>query len=315
MVGVVVGVDGGGTKTVAIVYSPIEKKVLGRATAGASNVNSVGDDAADQAIANAITNALKEAQMEHKQVAAVACCLAGADDPKAAANRQDAVTKLLSHIDKQRVVVTTDAAAPVAALRDGELNGGLCLIAGTGCVAMAWSADGTKHRVAGWGPALGDGGSAHALATRALTFAVMQHDGRVSARTAASGGLHDCLLEALHMDSADALIPWIYDPARTWADVAALAPVVCKCAEAGDQDALGAVRTTAAELALYVRAAANRAGFESAFDVALCGGLVESQLVRHHLDECLAYECPNARTAEPSVEAATGAAMYAARLL
>ena len=114
MVGVVVGVDGGGTKTVAIVYSPIEKKVLGRATAGASNVNSVGDDAADQAIANAITNALKEAQMEHKQVAAVACCLAGADDPKAAANRQDAVTKLLSHIDKQRVVVTTDAAAPVA---------------------------------------------------------------------------------------------------------------------------------------------------------------------------------------------------------
>ena len=58
--------------------------------------------------------------MEHKQVAAVACCLAGADDPKAAANRQDAVTKLLSHIDKQRVVVTTDAAAPVVEALNGQ---------------------------------------------------------------------------------------------------------------------------------------------------------------------------------------------------
>ena len=308
----VVGVDGGGTKTIAVAAK--EGAVLGRGTAGASNCNSVGDTAADEAVAEAGASALKAAGAALSDVAAVACCLAGADDPGAAAKRHAALSALLPHVAAERIVISTDAAAPVAALRDGDVRGGMCLIAGTGCVAVAWSLDGTKHRVAGWGPALGDGGSAHALATRALSVALEQHDGRRA--TPADGGLVPPLLAALGLANVDALIPWAYAKDRTWADVAALAPVVCERADNGDAEAAACVDDTAAELVAYVRAAASRAGFTGAFDVALCGGMLESgsRVARSFLAR-LASSCRSAHARVPPSEPALGAAHMARRLL
>jgi N-acetylglucosamine kinase-like BadF-type ATPase len=86
MARICVGVDGGGTKTEAVVYVVDEGadassgRVVGRGVAGPSNKNSVGDEAAVAAFRQAVSAALEEQQSGG--AAAISCVvlsMAGVD--------------------------------------------------------------------------------------------------------------------------------------------------------------------------------------------------------------------------------------------
>src|SRR5436305_3445335 len=77
---VVVGVDGGGTKTHAVV-TRADGTLLGAARRGASNWEMVGLDGARDAIAGAVRDAFDAAGVEGTHVAAGAFALAGCDSP------------------------------------------------------------------------------------------------------------------------------------------------------------------------------------------------------------------------------------------
>src|SRR6201987_2753855 len=63
---------------------------------------------------------------------------------------------LLASLRAERVAVTSDAVIAHAGALDGKP--GVVLIAGTGVVALAISADGALRTADGWGPWLGGGG-------------------------------------------------------------------------------------------------------------------------------------------------------------
>ena len=75
-----VGVDGGGTKTCALVLDAAGT-VLGRSVSGASNQNHVGAEAAARTVNDAIAGALLSAQRAPTDVCGTVLAMAGVDRP------------------------------------------------------------------------------------------------------------------------------------------------------------------------------------------------------------------------------------------
>ena len=123
---IVIGVDGGGTKTDAVVVD-LHGRVLGAATAGASNWESVGRRAMAAALGEAVRGALAAAGAEAGGVAASAFALAGFDWPSDGARIDPALGAL--ELTGPRMLVNDAFAALRAGIRHRH---GCVSIAGTG---------------------------------------------------------------------------------------------------------------------------------------------------------------------------------------
>jgi N-acetylglucosamine kinase-like BadF-type ATPase len=257
------GLDGGGTRTMALLASA--QQVLGYGEAGPANLQAVGQAAALKALDEAVRRAFATAGFERVPVAAACLGLAGAGRPE----EQDAVRNWAQKVNlAQRIEITTDAALLLPA---GTPDGwGVALIAGTGSMALARSPDGATARAGGWGYLLGDEGSGYALALGALQAVARADDGRGPATR-----MTDNLLGELRLSRAADLIGWLYGAGRDRAAFAGLAPLVLRTAEEGDAVARTIVSAAADELADIAFAAAKKLGFESEpVPLTLAGGLL-----------------------------------------
>ena len=266
----VLGIDGGGTRTVAMLARSRPNgtwHILGRGEAGPSNRQAVGTATALSAL-DAATEAAFAAAGKPRMPVRVACLgLAGAGRK----NDQEVVREWAARAKLGATVdVIEDAALLLAA---GTPEGwGVAVVAGTGSMAFARASDGRTARAGGWGPLLGDEGSGYAIALAGLRAAARAADGRAPATP-----LTDRLLAACGLTRAEELIGVVYRGGDR-ATLAALAPVVLEAAEAGDRVAAEIVTTAATELSAAAAAAARQLGLSAAFPVALAGGLLASSL-------------------------------------
>ena len=298
------GVDGGGTKTRLIVADGTGH-VLTSVSGPGSAIGAAGIDASADVIMNLADEALKAAGIPDVTPSILCAGVAGAgrDEPRANLRRA-----LRSREVADDVIVTTDAQV---ALMDafGYDGPGVLLIAGTGSVAFARGPTGTEDRCGGWGPALGDEGSAHWLARRALSAATASADGREPDST-----LLGALMTAAQCDEPDDMIAWAEVAERD--AIAALAPIVLRAAENGDRRANTIATMAAEELVLHVRTLARRLFVDerAAVPVALSGGLLSRgswmrKLVEHRLKSAV----PGAVVKHDDVDGARGALKLAAR--
>jgi N-acetylglucosamine kinase-like BadF-type ATPase len=270
MVDLVLGVDGGGTKTVAWL-APLDDAggdvVLGRGHAGPGNPRAAGFDAALANIDAAINDAFTAAKLPRQTVASACFCLAGAGR----ASEQEHITAwAVNRKLAQRVRVTGDA-EPVLAAASSE-NCGIALISGTGSLAWGRNAAGETARTGGWGYLLGDEGSGYAIALSGCRKAVQAADGR-----GAETELLPRLLEALGATTPSDFVEKIYHPDMTHERIASLAAVVFEVAQR-DAAAQEIVDTAAKQLAHMTAVLAERLGFAATgFLLALAGGVLLTQ--------------------------------------
>ena len=158
-------------------------------------------------------------------------------------------------------------------------EGVLCL-AGTGSMAWAKGPKGVA-RAGGYGDLIGDEGSAFWIGREALALLSREADGR---RERSPFGV--ALAETLGFDAAE-LIEWTYGHADRRAAVAGVARRVSALAEAGDRTASTILRAAGNELALIVRAATRTAGLPDAAPWACAGGVFADAIVRGTLAEAL----------------------------
>ena len=300
----VLGIDGGGSKTVAWLANLSaegEPSVVGRGTAGPSNPQATGFDQALENLDRAIADAFDQGAIAAGPVAAAVLGLAGSD-------RQENRDVLRRWADDRRLArrfrVVTDALPVLVA---GSPEGwGVALISGTGSFAFGQSPDGRSARAGGWGYLFGDEGSGYAIALAGLRAAVQSADGRRPATQ-----LLDAMLGRLDLRQPQELIPAIYPVADDRTQIASLADVVTKMADQGDAQAQQILDDAASELAAMVAAVARRLGFPNGtFPLALAGGvLLGSETLRssleahvHSLGLCPA---PIASVKEPVVGAVT----------
>ncbi|MDG6104711.1 ATPase [Dactylosporangium aurantiacum] len=220
----ILGVDAGGTASKAVVVAP-DGTVLGRGTAGPGNPSAVGS-----AAAVAIGAAVREALGPHDPGGVVAGVVGVAGvsilaDPGVAASfaEQWAGLGLTCPVEMAGDAVTAFAAGSAG-------TRGAALIAGTGAVAALVDGLEVVRTADGLGWLLGDEGSGLWLGLQAV---------RHAARHWSSSGL--AVRVALHagVTSADDLVHWAQR--LPLGSFAALAPVVCEFAAAGDPAAAAIV--------------------------------------------------------------------------
>ena len=255
-----VGVDGGGTRTRAVVLDADGREVTRAEDEGAVATAERPDDAA-QAVRRVVERAVAAAG-HAGPVDVLWAGLAGAGTavPRAA------VTRALQGLGlARRLTVGTDVeAAFYDAFGDGP---GLLVIAGTGSIVWARYADGSEKRVGGWGRTLGDEGSGYWIGLEGLRRLTWSADGRADPTT-----MEDPLLDACGVGAADEAVAWIEKATKS--QVASLAPRVVACAEEGDAAATAVVNEAVEHLAAMVRTAAGAEDHGGAGEVVLWGGLV-----------------------------------------
>ena len=285
MTAIVVGVDGGGSKTLVTVADDRGTEVV-TVEGGASAVRPGAMEASSTTIAAAVRDALAAGGMSHVLPKVLCVGVAGVGrEPE-----RQALWQSLTGADlAEEVVVHTDA---TIALDDAFGEGpGILLIAGTGSIAYGRGPTGARARCGGWGPVIGDEGSGSWLGRRALSIVTAAHDGREPETT-----LTGAVLTAAQVDQLEDLIPWA--AAATPAMLAGLAPAVASAAEGGDLRANALLSIAAEELALHVRALARQlfGDEQAAAPLAFAGGLLtRGSLLRKRLEHRLKSAVPGAQ--------------------
>lgn len=276
--GFLLGVDGGGTKTIALVAT-LDGAIISEGEAGASNYQQVGAQQAFVTLESAITLALQNANVASRNPYAVCLGLAGV------ARQED--RDLVRHwadllFPGAPLLLTNDGALVLAA---GAPDGwGVAVICGTGSIVIGADREGHNARAGGWGPLLGDEGSGHAVGRAALTAVMRAHDGRGPQTV-----LLDGVLRHLALPEPPALVRRVYQEGFSTADIARLAPLVNEAAEAGDAVASAIIAAAGAELAFGVSAVAQRLSLHGRVPCALAGGFIlRSALLRSHFSEAAA---------------------------
>jgi N-acetylmuramic acid 6-phosphate etherase len=269
----VLGIDGGGTTTVCFLATAESGEILGRGTAGPSNIQAVGVPLGLRALDDCINNAFSNAGLTRSTVAAACLGLAGIDRQEGL----DVIHNWASQVGLAHdVSVANDATLLLAA---GTPEGwGLAVIAGTGSIAFSKTQDGKIARSGGWGYTLGDEGSAYLVALSALKAAIRSFD-KIGPPTI----LTKRFVEKMAVNSPPDFIPAVYRGAWDRAAIASLAPMVLDAAAEGDETALNVVRRQAEELAMTAFSAVNNNNLP--FDnlpIALAGGvLLHSETYRN----------------------------------
>ena len=305
MSAIVVGVDGGGSRTRVLVADEQGREIVSVEGGGSAVRPGQAEHSAD-VIAALVRDALASSDMRHvvPKVLCVGVAGVGRD------NERQALWQALASRDvAEEVVVHADA---TVALDDAFGEGpGVLLIAGTGSVAFGRGPTGTFARCGGWGPYFGDEGGGAWIGRKALSVVTAAADGR-EPETALTGAI----LTAAEVNEVPELVPWA--AAATPSKLATLAPVVMSVADSGDLRANALLTLAVEELMLHLRTLARQLFVDerAAVPVALAGGLMaKGTTLRKRLEHRLKSAVPGAQVRVEEVVPVRGAVRGALRFL
>ncbi len=275
------GIDGGGSKTRAVVVND-DYEVIGRGEAGAANHFAVGVPVAVNNCALATRLALDNAReldssFEAGSVRSWGFGLAGVR------REVDALTMraALEEVCRVPFALETDVVAAHAGAFAGAT--GIVVSAGTGAITFGADEFGARVYADGWGPILGDEGGGYWLGVEALRATCRSLDGRSH-----STYLAPAVMEFLQVADGDELVRLVNAPEMTRDKIAALARVVSRCAEEGVPEAVEIRARGAQALSRGVKCV-GRALLQSRLErgappvevlIALRGGLFEDDFLR-----------------------------------
>ena len=255
-----VGVDGGATKTVALIGTE-NGRILGRGESGSSNYHNVGSNDASKAIKSAVSLARKRASIRENSadVAVVALAAMNSSRDLAIARRFVRAANIAA-----QVFVVHDSVAALHASVHGKT--GIVVISGTGCMAAGINKAGRYVRAGGWGYIIDDEGSAYDIGTKALRSAFRTLDGR-SPKTR----LTNAIRQKFGVKTLENASPLIYSEMGI-DDIASLTPLVSRLAPT-DAVCREILRNAGVALAVLACVVAKQLKIEhDRFPIALVGG-------------------------------------------
>ncbi|HEX3083244.1 MAG TPA: BadF/BadG/BcrA/BcrD ATPase family protein [Pyrinomonadaceae bacterium] len=218
----VVGVDGGGTRTRAAVLNGAQ--ILGEGAAGPSNPLRVGIDKGATAIREAVDKACAAALIQRDDLIAAGVGLAGIRRKDVRARMHDTLVQTLGI---KNIELVSDGDIALYGATDGRP--GVVVISGTGSIAVGMNRQGKRAYAGGWGPVAGDEGSGSWIARRALQSVARATDGR-GPKTA----LTEAACEFFQVTTPDDLSTAIYAPTITNDRIAGFSKLVIQVAQDDD---------------------------------------------------------------------------------
>ncbi|WP_202079299.1 N-acetylglucosamine kinase [Caldalkalibacillus salinus] len=222
---VVMGIDGGGTKTEGWLVDG-QGQLLASATVGGSNLN--GGEV--ERVQLDLEGLLRQLKSQSPQVFMALSHVFGGF---AGATQGDVTLRLTAILEKQlphqvKIYVGHDAVNALYSGTKGEP--GVVHIAGTGSVAYGINEQGHEQKIGGWGYILGDPGSGFAIGKAACQSILATHEGS-GPQTELTG----LILNDIGLNTVKELIPYLYETGQTRTRVSRLAKQVFHAAEAGDR--------------------------------------------------------------------------------
>jgi glucosamine kinase len=260
------GVDGGATKTTAVVGRP-DGILLSSARAASSNYHNVGVRKAAKSIREAVNLASRRAGAHARDLGTVVMGLAGMDSPgDFIAGRR--VARLTS-VGKRRVVKHDSVIALYAATLGKP---GIVVNAGTGSFAAGIGADGRVIRAGGWGNIIDDEGSAYDIGRLGIRAALRALDG--SEKKTAIARL---LVREFKLRTLEEIVHEVYEKPMTVQEISSVSKLVAQAAMNGDRVARDILAYEGRALANFASAIARRLDMtKSKPDVYCTGGVFKA---------------------------------------
>ena len=295
----IIGIDGGGTKTVGILTTETGQH-LAQVQSGPANYHVVGETQT-QAVLEAVVGKLCE-KAGVSRTSPIQFCLGMAGLGRVADRKVIGRTCDELGIREDRIL-THDA--HIALIGGTEKQEGVIVISGTGAIVYGIDADGREARASGWGYLLGDEGSGYDIAMRGLRAVARAADGRSHPTE-----LTHRILNRLELNEPNALIRWVHAASRD--AIARLAEIVFDTARTADRVAERIVDDAADELVCAAGSVIEQLEFIEPFDVVLSGGnLIHQPVFADRLRRQLTEIQPEASVLLPKHEPAYGAVLLA----
>jgi len=294
----VIGVDGGGTKTVAAL-SNLKGKILKMAKTGSSSPVNIGVERAAENIAKSIKKVLRDSGILSTFIGLAAV----QEQPrlKKAVKREILKKKEISPIFKGKLEIGSDQ---IVAFRSGtNEKEGVLLIAGTGCVAHGWRKD-REVKVSGWGW-LNDEGSAFWVGQAAFQALLKDLDKR-----GPKTKITNLAFKELKVKDTQELLKKVYScPMEIIPFFSVLADEASK---KGDKIAREVLKEAGKELALSTKVVIEGLGFQKkAFPLVLVGGVFKAKIVERVVRREVKKIAPRVKFIRPKEEPVTGAVKLA----
>ena len=296
---VVIGVEGGGTKTF-IALATLEGKILKLVKTGPSSPRNIGIKKATDNIAIAIKKVLKR---DKKIISTFIGLPAVAEEFKGKKKEiKRELFKKIPEIFKGKVEIGSDQ--EVAFRSGSDQEDGVLIIAGTGSVVCGWK--GKKQvNVSGWGW-LADEGSAFFIGQKTFQAIFKDLDGR-GPKTL----LTKLTFKELKLGRKEDLVNFIYSKNPT--ETVPLLSIICeKASKKGDRVAKRILIKAAQELVFGVNTVIKKLNFKSLkFPLVLVGGIFKSDIVVREIKKEIKKIAPKAKVVLVKSKTVSGAVKLA----
>lgn len=288
-------IDGGGTKTIAVIVDS-SGKIISKAKTEGSNYHVVGEERTFHSLHTVIQETVKCLRSDKfNNVNKFQCAvfaLAGLDTEKDRLLVEKTVMKVVEtlNLNIDKVIVENDGFATLLGATK-NLPGAL-LISGTGSISFAHDGNGKIVRAGGWGFQVGDEGSGYWIGKEAIRSVFRMFDGREKQTILAEKILH-----YLQFTDIEQLYNWVYKENDPVDQVSRLAQVVEKACHEGDPVSKKILDQAVTELYDLLHTVLLRSNIiETPFTLVLQGGVLKNiGYIREQLINRIEVKIPQAR--------------------
>jgi N-acetylglucosamine kinase len=297
------GFDGGGTKTDCVLLDA-NGNVVGEGRGGPANPLRSGYESAFSSLREAAAGAIAAGKIRLGEITGVCAGLAGA-------GRRSVVRRMIVFLSEEFPAALTQVATDYEVALESAVGSapGVVLIAGTGSVAYGRNAAGETARAGGYGPLLGDEGSAFEIGRRAVAAVARSRD--MDAPVTVMAEMISAALDCPDWD--DLMLRIMKNPDDVFPK---LFPVVAAAANSEDSAAKEIMFASAIGLGNLAMIVIRRLGMKGQqFPLVKCGGVFgRCHMLDSLLDSVLASGALRAKILRLEISPAVGAARMAARL-
>ncbi|WP_188206767.1 N-acetylglucosamine kinase [Alkalibacillus aidingensis] len=263
---IVLGIDGGGTGTQAVLADEYGK-VYASVEVGPTNPNAVSYEKLDQTIQYMLAELKKQAPGAYEQIQIGFAGMSGVGDSSKSSLVETIFAKYVG--EDFDVIVYNDAISALYARTLGEP--GIVQIAGTGSITYGINDRGESSRIGGWGYLFGDEGSGYAIGQATIRMAFHTRDGKIEADQ-----LMNRVKEHYGVDVVPDIIPVVYNSNSPRETIASLSKTVFDLYDQGDEFARSIIEQAASDLAQSIHTMLTN-HFNGKQYVVLAGGLFKRQ--------------------------------------
>lgn len=272
------GIDGGGTKTVAAIADR-NGNILAQTRTGSTNPNSSSKQELEKTFRNLFSSLEEQVPASFQRITYLFAGIAGAGNKANQIFLKEMIQRFVPA--STSVVVEPDT---INALYSGTYGKpGIVQISGTGSITYGINSSLKHDRVGGWGYLLGDEGSGYDIGRQGMMAVLKAYDGRGPATV-----MSQLMFTYFNADNGQDLIQKIYTSPRPKNEISALSKIVIQSYHKQDPVAEEIIANVIEEITYSVETLYKKLFSEhDIVKVVLCGGVFSEKAISELIKKSL----------------------------